>query len=340
MSSLDEVGIRLMDLVRWQVDFGLRYPGSESHQRFRGSLVEEVRRRAGNCGEQRFTVPLFGRPAECANIYAVFGRPSGEGRDGSRAWGGKGRDGSRAWGGKGRDGSRAWDGKAGPLLLGTHFDTRARADREPTEELRGKPIPGANDGGSGTAVLLDLLEVLRDAPLRRQVVVAFFDAEDVGGLDDNPFSVGADRFAADSPVERPSEVVILDMIGGRKMVLDMDAHCLSHPPSMELTRRLRRLGAERGYAPFVARKPSQVKSIICDHYPFLRRGIASSVLIDIDYAQWHTHADLPEYVDPSSLAMVWDVVKTFTLRGTPEGRHQGSRQGAAPGLARGEAETC
>jgi Zn-dependent M28 family amino/carboxypeptidase len=46
----------------------------------------------------------------------------------------------------------------GPIVIGTHYDTRPHADRDPLDATA--PVPGANDGASGVAVLLELARVL------------------------------------------------------------------------------------------------------------------------------------------------------------------------------------
>jgi Zn-dependent M28 family amino/carboxypeptidase len=160
-------------------------------------------------------------------------------------------------------------------------------------------MPGANDGGSGTAVLIHLLDWISRGEFTRDIAVAFFDAEDLGDIDGKPFSIGASHLA-DTPVTGfdPEEVLVLDMVGGEGMIFDIDAHSILHPPSRRLTREIFRIGASRGYSPFTAHKPNRLKSIISDQYPFLRRGTAACLLIDIDYPQWHTQADAPEALSP------------------------------------------
>ena len=204
---------------------------------------------------------------------------------------------------------------AGPLLLGTHYDTRPRADREPDPRLRELPIPGANDGGSGTAVLLHLLDQIATWSFTRDILVAFFDAEDLGNIDGKPFSIGAAHMARRPPADfAPEEVVVLDMVGGEGMIFDLDGFSLSHGPSRRLTGALFGLGTSRGFRPFSADKPDRLKGIESDHYPFLRRGTASCILIDIDYPQWHTQGDTPEAMSAASLAITEEVLSLFLSR--------------------------
>jgi glutaminyl-peptide cyclotransferase len=278
-----EDGQAMHGLVRMQTGLGPRVPGSGAHDELAGRLEQALARQAPRALRQEFTVAFRGARLRCANLVGIFpaaGEPTG-----------------------------------GPLLLGTHYDTRPRADREPDPALREVPIPGANDGGSGTAVLLHMLDWLAARQFTRDVLVAFFDAEDLGNIDGKPFSLGAAHLAA-HPVggRAPEEVVVLDMVGGEGMVLDLDAFSLSHPPSRRLTAAVFGLGASQGFRPFAADKPGRLKAIESDHYPFLRRGTASCILIDIDYPQWHTQADLPEAVSPASLAVTREALSLFLSR--------------------------
>jgi hypothetical protein len=109
-------------------------------------------------------------------------------------------------------------------------------------------------------------------------------------------------------------MVALDMVGGRDMVLDIDAYSLAHPSSLKLTRHVFRLGLEQGWEPFTRDKPERVKYIVSDHYPFVRRGTASCILIDIDYPQWHTQGDLPGALSAESLGITEAALKLFLSR--------------------------
>jgi glutaminyl-peptide cyclotransferase len=271
-----EAGERIMRLVREQVDLGPRVPGTPPHDLLAGKLEEALRVAGAAVTIQRFGVRFRGNLLSCRNIVGVM---------------------------------RASGGAAGdalpPILLGTHYDTRIRADRDPDPALRETPIPGANDGGSGTAVLLDMLPRLAGGMRGRDVAVAFLDAEDLGNIDGKEFALGA-AWLADHPVRgfEPSEAVILDMVGGRNMVLDIDAYILEHEPSRALTTGVFSAGAARGWTPFSADKPNRWKGIISDHTPFARAGVASCLLIDIDYPEWHTQADLPGAMSGASLGII------------------------------------
>jgi glutaminyl-peptide cyclotransferase len=277
----DQAGREMMELVEWQLSFGVRCPGSEGHLAVRAAMEERIGDLGHEPVRQPFAVRLGGKNVACANVVVRVGPQ---------------------------------DVEEGPLLIGTHWDSRLVADREERPELRGKPIPGANDGGSGTAVLLYLLGRLGDFGLRREVQLAFFDAEDVGNIDGNEFSRGA-AYLAEHPVGRPPrEVIALDMVGGAGMVLDRDAHAAHHRPSWKLTQAVFGIGRELGQGPFTASKPEQWKYIISDHHPFLVRGIPAVILIDIDYPPWHTHGDLPAAMHADSLAAVLRVVATYVSR--------------------------
>lgn len=286
-SSTSSRSVELLELVRWQVGLGTRVPGSAAHDRLADALSERLAGAGAEVHVQPFTARFLGRTAACRNVIGVFrcGRPG-----------------------------------AALALLGTHYDTRPRADRETDPALRGTPIPGANDAGSGTAVLLHLLPWLRaacdDGMLERDVAVAFVDAEDLGDIDGNPFSLGAECLAADPPagVGRPDEVVVLDMVGGRDMVLDVDAHVFRHPPSRRLTADLFTLGASLDLPPFTREKPQRLKYIVSDQWPFLRRRVPSCLLIDLDYPEWHTRSDLPEAMSGDSLASIEAALQPWLSR--------------------------
>jgi glutaminyl-peptide cyclotransferase len=273
-------GTEVLRLVDDQVSRGPRVPGTEAHDALARTLEEQLRAHRADVEVQEFHVEFRGEVLSCRNVVGIF----------------------RA------DGPAL----APPLLLGTHYDTRIRADRDADAVRREMPIPGANDGGSGTAVLLHLLPRLSGAALARDVALAFFDAEDLGNIDGKDFALGAEWLAG-HPVKGffPAEVVVLDMVGGRDMILDIDAHILDHPGSRRLTTEIFRIGMARGWGPFVRDKKDRLKYIVSDHTPFARRGTPTCILIDIDYPEWHTQADLPGAMSAESLGIIEEALWLF-----------------------------
>ena len=202
----------------------------------------------------------------------------------------------------------ATQGAGRPILIGAHYDTRPRADRDPANPEGW--ILGGNDGASGVAVLLELATVL-DVPDNLQVQLAFFDAEDHGDIDGWPFSVGAEQFAANPPTPQPEAVVILDMIGDRDLQIYRERN--SDPT---LTDTLFNIAGKLGYLDNGFYNEPRW-TIIDDHLPFIQRGIPAVDLIDFDYPAWHTMNDTCEQISAESLHKVGRVVETWVERGAP-----------------------
>lgn len=200
-------------------------------------------------------------------------------------------------------------GATGPaVLIGAHYDSRQSADREdPT-----RPVPGANDGASGVAVLLELARAL-DAPLPYTVYLAFFDAEDNGNLDGWPFSVGAAHLAetwGQAAWQVPlTAVVVVDMIGDADQQLYYETN--SDPTLRE---QLWAIAGQLGYGNRFIPEPRY--TIIDDHLPFLQHGIPAVDIIDFDYPYWHTTQDTADKVSAASLETVGRTLESW-LEGQP-----------------------
>jgi glutaminyl-peptide cyclotransferase len=279
-----------MRLVEEQVCLGPRVPGTAPHDALARTLEERLRDHGAEVSVQEFPVELRGALLNCRNIVGVF-----------RATGSSG---EAAGVQAGAPAGVPATGPAPTVLLGSHYDTRIRGDRDPDPARRELPIPGANDGGSGTAVLLHMLPRLSRRTLKYDVAIAFLDAEDLGNIDGKEFALGAEWLAG-HPLEgwAIQEALILDMVGGKDMVFDIDAHILHHPSSRTLTTEVFGIGMSRGWQPFTGDKKDRLKYIVSDHTPFARRGIPSCILIDIDYPQWHTQADLPDAMSAEALGV-------------------------------------
>jgi len=181
----------------------------------------------------------------------------------------------------------------GLVILGAHYDTRPVADRDPSES--GLPVPGANDGASGVAVLLELARVMPRMRLGCDVQLAFFDAEDSGRIAGWDWSLGSRHFAEQLSTA-PDAVVIVDMVGDRDLRLPRE---LNSTP--DLVDAIWAAAQAAGNEAFVD-EPGP--SLIDDHIPFIERGWPAADIIDFDYPYWHTPQDTADKVSAESLGQV------------------------------------
>ena len=191
------------------------------------------------------------------------------------------------------------------ILIGAHWDTRPWADRDPDSTRRNQPILGANDGGSGVAVLLELADRMKRRAPSIGVDLVLFDGEDLG-TETNPsgFFRGSKRYlewkAAEPP---PLFVIVIDMVGARGASFHYEGHSYDRASNIVLLvwGRARELGM-RSFR-------NGVKSSIADdHIPFLEAGIPAIDIIDLAFPQWHTHKDDLSVVDPATLESVGRVL--------------------------------
>ena len=129
-----------------QVAFGPRVPNSTSHAECGNYLVEKLKGYGAEVVTQDVNLKAYnGDILKARNIIAQF-QPENPQR----------------------------------ILLCAHWDTRPWADSDPDEANRYKPLPGANDGGSGVGVLLEVARHLASVPSKVGVDIVLFDAEDYG----------------------------------------------------------------------------------------------------------------------------------------------------------------
>lgn len=276
-----------MAWLQTQCDLGPRPPGSAALEQLRRLIESHADSLGVPCHRLCFTAddPWSGQPVELCNLVVSLG-PTG--------------------------GDRLW--------LAAHYDTRPTSDLDPDPARRQDPLLGANDGASGTAVLLHLMEVLVSAPLPRGVDLLFFDGEDSGTAGDIAgFCLGSRHLAATwrdfgNPLAagRPQALILLDMVGKRNLRIGMEGYSLRYAP--ELTRAVFDRAAALGLSALV---PVPAVAVYDDHVPFLLEGLPAVNLIDFDFPQWHTTADVPAVCDPASLAQVGRLLVSLALDPLP-----------------------
>ena len=267
-------GDRAMDWLEKQCAIGPRTPGSEGNIRLRGMIMELAAAGSLSVAELCFSSPdpMGDKPVRLCNLVVSAGP---------------------------REGGRLW--------LGAHFDTRPVCDKDPDPAKRGQPLPGANDGASGVAVLLHLMELFAEQSPARGVDLLFLDGEDSGSAGKpEEFCLGSaylartwQEFGGPLSGDVPDGVIILDMIGDRDLSIPMEQYSLRY--SRELVEMVFQRAGELGLDAFV---PVPGAAVFDDHVPFIRAGIPAVDLIDFDYPFWHTAADTPEACSAESLAQV------------------------------------
>ena len=190
------------------------------------------------------------------------------------------------------------------IILGAHYDTRFFADQDPDPEMRLQPVPGANDGASGVAVLLELARVL-PADLSGDIWLVFFDAEDNGNIPGWDWILGSQAFV-DVLEGRPDAVVVIDMIGDKDLEIFWEKNS-----DYELTRDIWQVATDLGYDDYFISQPGY--RIIDDHMPFVRVGIPAVDIIDFDYPAWHSVDDTIDKVSARSLQVVGEVLYQWLL---------------------------
>lgn len=184
------------------------------------------------------------------------------------------------------------------IILGAHYDTRFFADNDPNPENHSLPVPGANDGASGVAVLLELARTLPEDTV--PVWLVFFDAEDNGRITGWDWILGSRAFVEEIDVN-PQAVVIVDMIGDA----DLNIH-LEKNSDKTIRAEIWSTAERLGYGDVFIN--SEKFSMLDDHTPFLEAGIPAVDIIDFDYPYWHTIEDTPDKVSGESLLAVGDTL--------------------------------
>lgn len=203
----------------------------------------------------------------------------------------------------------------GPVaVLGAHYDTRMLADEDPDPALRDAPVPGANDGASGVAVLLELARTLNTNATDHTVCMVFFDAEDNGRIPGWDWILGSQYFVSKLeglPQCNPPEfAVVVDMVGDADQQIYRERN--STPP---LTTAIWTIAENLGYDEWFIDESRY--RMIDDHTPFLEAEIPAVDVIDFDYPYWHTTDDTLDKVSADSLARVGRTLEVWLEMGAP-----------------------
>jgi glutaminyl-peptide cyclotransferase len=183
------------------------------------------------------------------------------------------------------------------IALATHYDTKL------VREFR---FVGASDAASSTAAVLELGRLLKGRENEFTIELLFFDGEEavVEWYRNNDNTYGSRHYVETAQkagtLDGLKALVLLDMIGDRNLNIRRDSNSTAWLTDIVWT-AAGRLGYRANFLP-------EETTIEDDHLPFLKAGVPSVDIIDLDYPAWHTAQDDLDHVSARSLQVVGDVV--------------------------------
>ena len=195
--------------------------------------------------------------------------------------------------------------KKSRLLFGAHWECRPRSEHDPDPARREDFLPGANDGASGTAVLLQVATHLHQLESDAAVDLVLFDAEDWGKSGDlNNYLIGSREFARLATAADYQYAVVLDLVGDKNQQFPREGFSMRYEP--DLVDAVWGRAADLGMGDIFTN--NNAGPIHDDHLSLLAAGIPALDIIDFDYAYWHTVADTPDKCSAVSLGRVGQLV--------------------------------
>jgi hypothetical protein len=265
-------GQRAFGYLERQMQFGPRIPGTPAHEQAGDWILQQLRASADSVVVQAFThVTRGGQKLALRNFLARY-RPGATER----------------------------------VLLLAHWDTRPHADQSANLGQQRLPVPGANDGASGVALLLGVADALKATAPAVGVDLLFVDGEDFGDFttDSSDVLIGSRYFAAHQPPGyQPLFAVLFDMVADKDQQFYYEGNSQAFAP--EAVDRVWRTAGDLGYGRVFI--PGVKHTLIDDHVALQKAGIHAIDVVDFDYPYWHTTDDTIDKVSAASLQVVGDV---------------------------------
>jgi glutaminyl-peptide cyclotransferase len=271
-------GHRAFEYARTQLAFGPRIPGSPGHAATAAWLDSTLRARADTVLVQGWDhTTRDGKVLPMRNLLARFN-----------------------------------PGATKRVMLLAHWDTRPRADAAGSSDTTA-PVPGANDGASGVAILIGIADVLKAKAPGIGVDLLFVDGEDYGDFyaSGRPDVLIGARYYADHPLAPfPKYAILLDMVGDRTLQIKQEGYSMSAAP--DVVEKVWAAAARLGHtSTFVEQVGTEITD---DHTELIRVGVPTIDVIDIDFPWHHTPDDTIDKISVESLQIVGDVM-VLVIRG-------------------------
>ena len=186
--------------------------------------------------------------------------------------------------------------RADRIVIGTHYDTK---------RFREFRFLGASDAASSTAVVLELARVLKAQQPEYTIELLFLDGEEaVVEWQGNDNTYGSRYYVQaaqqSGAIAGVKAFILVDMVGDKDLDIRRDANSTPW-----LVDTVWASAAKLGYR---AAFPDELTTIEDDHVPFVRAGVPSVDIIDLNYTAWHTAQDDLDHVSQRSLQTVGNVL--------------------------------
>jgi Zn-dependent M28 family amino/carboxypeptidase len=264
-----------------QVEFGPRICGTTGHEKTKEYLITQLKQYADLVSEQTFNYTDKHDSTKVyhgVNIVASFNTSADVKR----------------------------------ILFCAHWDSRPFADNDPDTINHKLPVPAANDGASGVAVLLEMARLFSENKPKVGVDIVFFDLEDIGDNMEssnslspiNPFGIGSEMFVKNNPDYFPEFGILLDMVGDKQLRIPKESFSVQR--ANDIVEKIWSAASVVGAKAFVNENGGAVDD---DHIAFLKKSIPVVDLIHLPFPKtWHTIHDIPENCSSSSLQQIGNVL--------------------------------
>ena len=209
--------------------------------------------------------------------------------------------------------------KKNRIMLCAHWDSRHIADHDSVN--KNKPILGANDGGSGVGVLLEIARQINLKKPNIGVDIILFDAEDYGQPENSKLPQMRDSWCLGSQYwsKNPHEKnyfarygILLDMVGGKNATFGYEQ--ISRYYALNIIQKVWKKAHQLGYGKYFVFE--NTPQILDDHYYVnMISGIPTINIIEYDPStkhnfnkHWHTHQDDMRNISKETLKAVGQTV--------------------------------
>lgn len=269
--------------VDTQVGFGPRVPGTDAHKQCKNWLVAKFEEFGADVISQDFNAKIYtGDIWSSSNVIAQINK----------------------------------DHKS-RILLSAHWDSRFMSEEDESE--KDQPTLGADDGGSGVGVLLEIARLLNENPIDLGVDIILWDAEDQGKRGDDPgntntWGLGSQYWSKNQHKKnyRAMYMINLDMVGANKPTFHKEYWSMQY--AAQTVDKIWTLAGRMGYSDmFVDR---QFGGVTDDHY-FVNTltKIPALDIINQPFSEkggfqkcWHKKCDDMSGINKRSLQVVGQVV--------------------------------